>query len=83
MSRSASPNCSRTAPARPRAFWGLTATLERLHADRQLEEALTRGPDPLHLAAVFGIHENTAIRYAEAARYLLETTAERQAAGST
>ncbi len=33
---------------------GLTATLERLRADRQLEEALSHGADPLHLAAVFG-----------------------------
>ena len=43
---------------------GLTATLERLRADRQLEEALTCGPDPLHLAAVFGLDDTTAIRYA-------------------
>ena len=32
---------------------GLTATLERLRVDRQLEEALTCGADSLHLAAVF------------------------------
>ena len=57
-------------------FWGLTGTLERLHVDRQLEEALSHGPDPLHLAAVFGIHDNTAIRYAAAARQILETAAE-------
>jgi len=55
---------------------GLTATLERLRADRQLEEALTRGPDPLHLAAVFGLDDTTAIRYATIARQLLETPAE-------
>src|SRR6185437_3535212 len=42
---------------------GLTATLERLRVDRQLEEALTHGADPLHLALVFGIDEKTAIRY--------------------
>ncbi|TQC44029.1 hypothetical protein EEB14_39665 [Rhodococcus sp. WS4] len=59
-----------------RAFWGLTATLDRLHVDRQLEESLTHGPDPLHLAAVFGISPGTAIRYAAAARHLLETPAE-------
>ena len=47
---------------------GLTATLERLRADRQLEEALTCGADPLHLAAVFGIDDTTAIRYAAIAR---------------
>ena len=54
---------------------GLTATLERLRADRQLEEALTRGADPLHLAAVFGIDDTTAIRYATIARQLLQTPA--------
>jgi len=59
-----------------RAFWGLDASLERLHADRQLEESLVHGPDPLHLAAVFGLHANTAIRYANAAQKLLETSAE-------
>ena len=55
---------------------GLTATLERLRADRQLEEALTHGPDPLHLAAVFGLDDTTAIRYATIARQLLQTPAE-------
>ena len=39
---------------------GLTATLERLRVDRQLEEALTCGADPLHLAAVFAIDDTTA-----------------------
>ncbi|MFC9329184.1 hypothetical protein [Kitasatospora sp. NPDC057015] len=52
------------------------ATLERLRVDRQLEEALTHGPDPLHLAEVFGIAEMTAIRYATAARQILESSAE-------
>src|SRR6185437_8622271 len=50
---------------------GLTATLERLRVDRQLEEALTHGADPLHLAAVFGIDDTTAIKYAAIARQLL------------
>ncbi|WP_329406789.1 hypothetical protein OG563_33425 [Nocardia vinacea] len=59
-----------------KAFWGLTATLDRLHIDRQLEESLTHGPDPLHLTAVFGISPGTAIRYAAAARQLLTTPAE-------
>ncbi len=63
---------------------GLTATLERLRVDRQLEEALTHGPDPLHLAAVFGIHATTAIRYATVARQLLQTPVEQHnATGST
>ncbi|WP_248960271.1 hypothetical protein [Sphaerisporangium perillae] len=57
---------------------GLTATLEALRVDRQLEEALTHGPDPLHLAAVFGIDDTTAIRYATIARQLLETAAGQQ-----
>jgi hypothetical protein len=52
------------------------ATLERLRVDRQLEEALAHGPDPLHLAAVFGLDPKTAIRYAENARLLLTTRAE-------
>ena len=55
---------------------GLTATLERLRVDRQLEEALTCGADPLHLAAVFGIDDTTAIKYAAIARQLLDTAAE-------
>ncbi|MEU1171053.1 hypothetical protein [Streptomyces microflavus] len=53
-----------------------TATLERLRVDRQLEEALTHGADPLHLALVFGIDEKTAIRYAASARQLLASEAE-------
>jgi hypothetical protein len=52
-------------------FAGLGATLDRLRVDRQLEEALNRGPDPLHLAAVFGISHHTAMRYSEAARQIL------------
>lgn len=58
-----------------------TATLERLRVDRQLEEALTHGPDPLHLSVVFGLDEKTAIRYAAAARQLLETQIERDTSG--
>ncbi|ABW12849.1 hypothetical protein Franean1_3447 [Parafrankia sp. EAN1pec] len=56
---------------------GLPVTLEQLRVDRQLDEALTHGPDPLHLAAVFGLDQNTAMRYANAARHLLESLAER------
>ena len=43
-------------------------SLEGLRVDRQLEEALVQGPDPLHLAEVFGLHETTAMRYAASAR---------------
>jgi integrase len=51
---------------------GLTASVERLRIDRQLEEALTHRADPLHLAAVFDLDTTTAIRYATSARQLLE-----------
>ena len=60
------------------ALSGKAATLERLRVDRQLQEALACGPDPLHLAAMFGLDPKTAIRYAENARQLLITTAEEQ-----
>ncbi|MFY1632384.1 integrase [Solwaraspora sp. WMMB335] len=52
---------------------GLTATIERLRIDRQLEEAIATGGDPLHIAAVFAVSEDTAIRYATNARILLQT----------
>ena len=63
-------------------FRGRAAGLEALRIDRQLDEALTRGPDPLHLAAVFGIDDTTAIRYADAARRLLTTPAEQHGPAS-
>ena len=47
-----------------------------LRVDRQLEEALTCGADPLHLAAVFGTDDTTAIKYATIARQFLQTAAE-------
>jgi hypothetical protein len=58
------------------AMRGQDATLERLRVDRQLEEAMVKGPDPLHLAEVFGLDEKTAMRYADSARALLEQAAE-------
>lgn len=64
------------------ALRGQTATLERLRVDRQLDEALTYGPDPLHLAAVFGLDDKTTIRYANAARHILETPAKQRENGS-
>jgi integrase len=57
-------------------FRGRGVTLEQLRVDRQLDEALTAGPDPLHLASVFGTGDETAIRYASAARHLLASAAE-------
>jgi hypothetical protein len=65
-----------------RELRGLTATLERLRIDRQLEEAIATGPDPLHLAMLFGISETTAIRYANNARQLLESPHEATASTS-
>ncbi|PWG13363.1 hypothetical protein DF268_11895 [Streptomyces sp. V2] len=61
-----------------RATRNLTAALEQLRVDRQLEEALTHGADPPHLslALVFGIDEKTAIRYADSARQLLQADPE-------
>ncbi|EGX54612.1 hypothetical protein SZN_37071 [Streptomyces zinciresistens K42] len=53
---------------------GQDATLERLRVDRQLEEALPQGPDPLHPAEA-GLDEKTAMRYADSARALLEQAA--------
>jgi integrase len=50
---------------------GLPGTLERLRIDRQLEEALATGADPLHLAAVFGFSDGTAIRWATNAQQLI------------
>jgi hypothetical protein len=51
---------------RQHTFWatptlgGRNATPDRLRIDRLLEEAVARGPDPLHLAVVFGLSEPTA-----------------------
>lgn len=59
-------------------FRGQRATIERLRVQRQLDEALAQGPDPLHLAAMFGLDHKTAIRYADNARQLLITAAEEQ-----
>lgn len=57
-------------------------TVGRIRADRILHEALTSpaGPDPLHLALVFGICHNTAARYAAAAEHLLSDELEHRPA---
>ncbi|TDC89594.1 integrase [Actinomadura sp. 7K507] len=54
-------------------FRGLPAPLGRLRIDRHLEEALASGADPLHLALVFGLGDRAAVRYARAAREILES----------
>jgi integrase len=70
-------------PSWPRKILlGTTATLERLRIDRQLEEAITHGADPLHLALVFDLDESTAIRYAASARQLLAQPHERHPSAS-
>lgn len=51
---------------------GLAATIERLRIDRRLEEAIATGGAPLYIAAVFGVSEDTAIRFATNARILLQ-----------
>ena len=60
------------------ALRGHAATIEALRVDRQLEEALATGADPLHLASTFGLDPGTAVRYASSARQLLRTAAEQQ-----
>ena len=60
------------------ALRGHAATVEALRVDRQLEEAMATGADPLHLAATFGLDPGTAVRYASSARQLLQTAAEQQ-----
>ena len=46
-------------------------SVDRIRADRILHEALTAGPDPLHLSLVFNVSHNTAARYAAVAEHLL------------
>ena len=53
-------------------------SVDRIRADRTLHEALTAGPDPLHLTLVFGISHNTAGGYAAIAEHLLSDELEHQ-----
>ncbi|WP_028479125.1 hypothetical protein [Nocardia sp. CNY236] len=53
-------------------------SVDRIRRDRILHEALTAGPDPLHLSLVFGISHNAAMRYATAAEHLLSDELEQQ-----
>ena len=55
-------------------------SVERIRRDRVLHEALTTGPDPLHLALVFNLSHTTASRYAAIAQDLLDDQIE-QATG--
>ncbi|MGH8961335.1 MAG: integrase [Jatrophihabitantaceae bacterium] len=47
-------------------------TIDRIRKDRVLHEALSVGPDPLHLSLVFNLAQTTAGRYATFARALLD-----------
>jgi len=58
-------------------------SIDRIRADRILHEALTAGPDPLHLALVFNIEHSTALRYATIAEHLLNDELETAAATET
>jgi integrase len=53
--------------------------LDRIRSDRVLHEALTVGPDPLHLALVFNLSHTTASRYAAIAQHLLDGQLEQPA----
>lgn len=52
-------------------------SIDRIRADRILHEALTAGPDPLHLSLVFNLDHSTAMRYATIAEHLLNDELER------
>jgi integrase len=51
-------------------------SIDRIRADRILHEALTAGPDPLHLSLVFNIDHSTALRYSTVAEHLLSNELE-------
>jgi site-specific recombinase XerD len=50
----------------------LGVNVDRIRGDRILHEALTVGPDPLHLSLVFNLSLSTASRYADMAQRLLD-----------
>jgi hypothetical protein len=53
--------------------------LDRIRRDRILHEALTVGPDPLHLTLVFNLSHTAASRYADIAQHLLDGQLEQAA----
>lgn len=53
-------------------FTNAADTLARLREDRLLDEVRHAGPDPLHLAAVFGLSASAAERYIQAYRDAVE-----------
>ncbi|WP_211265371.1 hypothetical protein [Actinacidiphila oryziradicis] len=70
---------ARVAAGKARPLDDLTRTLLLAwpqHRGRRWPGTATHGPDPLHLAAVFGLDDTTALRYATIARQLLATASE-------
>jgi hypothetical protein len=65
-----------------RHLLGDEVDLERIRRDRVLHEALTAGPDPLHLSLVFNLSHSTASSYAYAADKLLDDHALEASDGS-
>jgi len=51
-------------------------SIDRIRADRIRHEALTAGPDPLHLSLVFNLDHATALRYTIVAEHLLSNELE-------
>lgn len=62
---------------------GHDVDLDRIRKDRILHEALTVGPDPLHLSLVFNLSLTTAGRYAAIAEHLLDGRLEQPPNGSS
>ena len=56
-------------------------SIDQIRADRILHEALTAGPDPLHLSLVFNLDHSTALRYTTVAEQILSDELEQQPAG--
>ena len=56
-------------------------SIDQIRADRILHEALTAGPDPLHLSLVFNLDHSTALRYATVAEHLLSDEPGQQPTG--
>jgi hypothetical protein len=59
---------------------GHGVNVDRIRGDRILHEALTAGPDPLHLSLVFNLSLSTASRYAKITQRLLDDQLEQHAA---
>jgi hypothetical protein len=56
-------------------------SIDQIRADRILHEALTAGPDPLHLSLVFNLDHATALRYTTVAEQILSDELEQQPTG--